>query len=399
MHSNTRPQWPQHCFDGYKCPTNSSKPIKRKIYLWKWADKSSMSEDLKEFTEEFTHANTTETEVNTLWTSFKQKCIESVNKYVPFKYTSTRFNQPWCNRDVRRLTRRKRWAYRKARTSKNPSDWMKYKEVQKDAQKTCRSAHNNYIRNMVSEPGSNNKKLYSYVKGMKCDSSGVATLKRDGTNYSEASDKAEILNNQFASDFTREDCSTMQHHAFHGKKPRNRSSTTGYTKQQSQEDTWRLKPAQGKRPRWDLFALPEGDGTQHISIPSTQHIACPHIDLSSLLRSRHSTHRLERSLCNPTVSLTSICSKAMEHIIHSHLMKYLDSHHILSDQQHGLRKRQSCESQLITTVHELASWLDKSQQINANLLDFSKAFDKVAHRRLANKLHHYGIRNKTLAWI
>ena len=25
MHSNTRPQWPWHCFDGYKCPTNLSK--------------------------------------------------------------------------------------------------------------------------------------------------------------------------------------------------------------------------------------------------------------------------------------------------------------------------------------------------------------------------------------
>ena len=62
------------------------------------------------------------------------------------------------------------------------------------------------------------------------------------------------------------------------------------------------------------------------------------------------------------VSLTSICSKAMEHIIHSHLMKYLDSHHILSDQQHGFRKRRSCESQLITTVHDLASGLDKRQK-------------------------------------
>ena len=99
------------------------------------------------------------------------------------------------------------------------------------------------------------------------------------------------------------------------------------------------------------------------------------------------------------VSLTSICSKAMEHIIHSHLMKYLDSHHILSDQQHGFRKRRSCESQLITTVHDLASGLDKRQQIEAILLDFSKAFDKVAHRRLATKLQHYRIRNKTLAWI
>ena len=86
---------------------------------------------------------------------------------------------------------------------------MRYKQVQKDAQNTWRSAHKKYIRNMVSEHGSKNEKLYSYVKGMKSDSSGVVTLKRDGTNYSEASDKAEIMNNQFASAFTGEDCSNI----------------------------------------------------------------------------------------------------------------------------------------------------------------------------------------------
>ena len=132
-----------------------------------------------------------------------------VNRYEPSKYTSTRFNQPWCNRDVRRHTHRKRRAYRKARISKNPIDWLRYKKVHKDAQNTCRNAHNDYIRNMVREPGSKNKKLYSYVKGMKCDSSDVATLKKDGTNYSEACNKAEILNDQFASVFTKEDNSIM----------------------------------------------------------------------------------------------------------------------------------------------------------------------------------------------
>ena len=57
-------------------------------------------------------------------------------------------------------------------------------------------------------------------------------------------------------------------------------------------------------------------------------------------------------------------------------MKYLDSHHILCDQQHSFRKRQLCDSQLITTVHDLASQVDKRQQINAILLGFSMAFDK-----------------------
>ena len=32
-------------------------------------------------------------------------------------------------------------------------------------------------------------------------------------------------------------------------------------------------------------------------------------------------------------------------------------------------------------------------------LDFTKAFDKVAHEKLISKLHFYGIRGKTLSWV
>ena len=34
------------------------------------------------------------------------------------------------------------------------------------------------------------------------------------------------------------------------------------------------------------------------------------------------------------VSLTSICSKVIKHILHSHIMKFFEQHHILLDSQH-----------------------------------------------------------------
>ena len=89
----------------------------------------------------------------------------------------------------------------------------------------------------------------------------------------------------------------------------------------------------------------------------------------------------------------------MEHIVHSHLMNFLESNNILSDYQRSFRKKRSCETQLLVTVHDLAARLDRHQQIDAILLDFSKAFDKVPHKRLATKLHHYGIRDQNLSWI
>ena len=80
-------------------------------------------------------------------------------------------------------------------------------------------------------------------------------------------------------------------------------------------------------------------------------------------------------------------------------MKHLEHHRILSDQQHGFRKRRSCESQLILTIQDLAQGLEERKQIDAVSLDFSKAFDKVPHQRLLLKLNHYGIRGSLLSWI
>ena len=100
------------------------------------------------------------------------------------------------------------------------------------------------------------------------------------------------------------------------------------------------------------------------------------------------------------VPLTSVCSKVLEHIIHSHLTNFFEDNQILCDQQHGFRKHRSCESQLLTTVQDLASGIDNSQQIDAILLDFSKAFEKVPHhQRLLIKLEHYSVRGTTLEWI
>ena len=89
----------------------------------------------------------------------------------------------------------------------------------------------------------------------------------------------------------------------------------------------------------------------------------------------------------------------MEHIIVSHTMTHLKKHKILSDVQHDIRSRRSCETQLLTLVHELSASMDKGKQHDLAILDFSKAFDRVPHERLLLKVDHYGIRGHTKEWI
>ena len=71
--------------------------------------------------------------------------------------------------------------------------------------------------------------------------------------------------------------------------------------------------------------------------------------------------------CKPVnyrpVSLTSIVCKTLEHIVCSSIHQHLDDHHILSDAQHGFRKKRSCTSQLVLAIQDLASGIDTKDQL------------------------------------
>ncbi len=99
------------------------------------------------------------------------------------------------------------------------------------------------------------------------------------------------------------------------------------------------------------------------------------------------------------VSLTCIMSKVMEHIIVKHILNHIDLHKILTIFQHGFRSAHSCETQLLLTVDDLCKSHDKKTQVDVGVLDFSRAFDTVPHKRLIAKLYHYGIRGPILNWI
>ena len=75
------------------------------------------------------------------------------------------------------------------------------------------------------------------------------------------------------------------------------------------------------------------------------------------------------------MSLTCICSKLLEHIIYSHIFLHLKKYDILCEEQHGFQMNRSCETQLLSTVNDIAENLDAGRQINVMLLDFSKALE------------------------
>ena len=50
-------------------------------------------------------------------------------------------------------------------------------------------------------------------------------------------------------------------------------------------------------------------------------------------------------------------------------------------------------------VHDWATTLNNHGRVDAVMLDFRKAFDKVSHAKLIHELEHYGIQRKTRLWL
>ena len=84
------------------------------------------------------------------------------------------------------------------------------------------------------------------------------------------------------------------------------------------------------------------------------------------------------------ISLTSIPCKLIEPLVFHYLNQKLND--FLYIRQHGFRRGMSWETQLCATFHKLARTAEAKIATRTVVLDFKKAFEKVPHALLTQKL-------------
>ena len=109
------------------------------------------------------------------------------------------------------------------------------------------------------------------------------------------------------------------------------------------------------------------------------------------------TRKFEKSY--RPVSLTSVCCKTMERMAGPHIVEFLNSNDLLSANQFGFRAGRSTEDQLLIFCGKIAKWMDRGFVVDVIFMDFSKAFDRVSHTLLINKLHLLGFDHDLANWI
>ena len=97
------------------------------------------------------------------------------------------------------------------------------------------------------------------------------------------------------------------------------------------------------------------------------------------------------------ISLTCTACKPMEHKITSAITSHLEKNDILCP-KHSFRHRRPSEMQLLGYIDKMTKELEKDNQEDTIVLNFSKASDKVSHILHVHQLYHCGSRGCFNAW-
>ena len=99
------------------------------------------------------------------------------------------------------------------------------------------------------------------------------------------------------------------------------------------------------------------------------------------------------------ISLTSVPGKIMERIIRDASVNHMNRNNLFCIEQHSFIKVKSCVTQLLEFMEDITEAIDQGHEVDSIYLDYSKAFDKVPHKRLLTKISGYGIKGNVLNWI
>ena len=302
-----------------------------------------------------------------------------MDEFIPSRFTTTRHNLPWLTRGIKRYIKKKKRLYNKAKHTGSTTDWHRYRRQKELVQNLLRKECWDYIERTLTKSleEKNSRPFWRYIKECGNDNIGIPPI-RDGNELCDHSrGKAELLNKQFQSVFTKDNDSKpdIPGNPYPDVDAIN-ITTEGVIKLLSKLEANKAS-GPDRLPNRVLKTLAKeiGPMLHCIFVQSLDTGSLPNDWLEANITPIYKKgDRHDASNYRP-VSLTVVCCKLLEHIICTHLRNHFNKLEIFSPFQHGFRKRHSCESQLVITWHDLAKHNDLKHQVD--LAIYTRFFKSV----------------------
>ena len=368
---------------------------------WKKADIASMVTDISLIDWEQELVNI---DADQQWIKFKSIIDKVQSKHVPLKKRRAKNRPLWMNRNIIRTIRKKRRLWKVYTKSRDYDELLAYKSVEKTVQMSVKKAKRKFERKLAKKAKKNPKEFYAYIKSKSSNRESVGPLKDGEKIITDNNDIAEKLNDFFSSVFTKEDLSKLPTPllAYTGSSPLSNIQIPPH-KVKDKLDNLRISAAPGPD---KLFPRLLRELSNVIMLPLSMIFSASFQEglvpqdwkLANITPIFKRGSKGDAGNYRP-VSLTSVICKVMESILKDALMGHIVTNHILNESQHGFLSGKSCLTNLLEYLETLTKLIDEGHSVDVIYLDFSKAFDKVPHVRLASKLKASGIDGLFLQWI
>jgi hypothetical protein len=335
--------------------------------------------------------------VEEIWNNFKNIVYESIEHFVPHKKIRQNSDPEYYNKEIKRLKSKVRKVYNKRKLGEPYTEKLKHLSKQLLAAK--KSAQEAFLKTILRREGNCWSDFYKYVKRRKGSRENIPSIKdSNGRIITDAMEKANTFNSYYSTVFSSQDntihtqsISTGEPFTTDSKIIRRRVKAIGKNKSLGPDRVSGEILKLGGEAMISYLARLLDTTMNNGSLPEDWKRATVIPVHKGGDRSLVTNYR--------PVSLTSVVCKQMEHVIASYLRQVWDKNDWLYEGQHGFRPGYSCESQVISVCQDIADSLDDGDNIDAIIVDFSKAFDLVPHGRLLTKIANSGVDSRVVVWV
>uniref|UniRef100_A0A0X3PTK8 Reverse transcriptase domain-containing protein n=1 Tax=Schistocephalus solidus TaxID=70667 RepID=A0A0X3PTK8_SCHSO len=342
---------------------------------------------------------------NAAWFFIIKLIQQLVEKFCPLKRRSCVSRPEWVTSEIKRNLKKKRRLWRTYARYQQPEHFSAFKKQRNRCRNLLRKERSNFESEIVKDIPRNSKRFYAYVNKAKRNRDCIPCLKdNQGNRLIDNSDKTCLLSNFFMSVYTEEPFFDEDEY-YSTATSTNKISTVSFPMDTVRKTLKQLQPTKSPGPD-GISAKVLNELTEQLALPlskifesSMEAGALPtEWKIANITPIYKGGERTSPNSFRP-VSLTSICCKMMEKIIKTELMRHLEENNLLSSYQHGFRSGRSCLTNLLTSMESWTKSLEMGLSVDAVYIDFSKAFDRVPHKRLIFKLRQMGVTGNLLKWL
>ena len=202
----------------FKMSTSCTRLPQRTIYKFDKADWDAIKLKTDELANNYFRRNPDSKTVNENCDFIERGICDLIKSNIPSKRSRSKESFPWISQEIKRHQRKRDKLYISACKSRSPEKWHKFREQRQKVKNLIRESHLAHVTKNIGESlRENPKPFWSYVKSLRQDKQTIPILQsKTGLLVANDRAKADTLNEQFTSVFTKEDLSSIPtpHHQY-----------------------------------------------------------------------------------------------------------------------------------------------------------------------------------------